>query len=284
MRQLFGCLLLIAGLSSAGCQAPAARSVTSTAAAVHHPLVRAVSAAPATQVRPALTRAVSRYLAGRRGRAGIMVLDVRTGASFGFQADKGFVVASVAKVNILIARLMTQKRLTPVERGLTRRMIRVSDNRAASALYKIIGNGTGMALANTRLGLNCTFPYPQAWGATRTCPADQIKLLTTLVKAKSPVPELSRAYALQLMGSVIPSQRWGISAAARKGERVALKNGWTPLRFQGSGWAINSIGRIQCSEHDFLIAVFSSEQPSMGAGIATVEHLAQMTTNALRRS
>jgi beta-lactamase class A len=259
--------------------------VTSTAAAAHHPLVRAVSAAPATtQVRPALTRAVSRYLAGRRGRAGIMVSDVRTGAGFAFQSDKGFVVASVAKVNILIARLMTQKRLTPLERRLTRRMIRMSDNRAASALYKIIGNGAGMALANTRLGLNCTFPYPEAWGATRTCPADQIKLLSTLVKAKSPVPELSRAYALQLMGSVTPSQRWGISAAARKGERVALKNGWTPLRFQGSGWAINSIGRIQCSEHDFLIAVFSSEQPSMGAGIATVEHLARMTTDALRRS
>jgi beta-lactamase class A len=284
MRQLVGCLLLIAGLSSAGCQAPAAHSVTGTAAAVHHPLVRAVAAAPVAQVSPALTRAVARYLAGRRGRAAIMVSDVRTGASFSFQADKGFVVASVAKVNILIARLMTQKRLTPMERRLTRRMIRLSDNRAATALYKIIGNGTGMALANTRLGLNCTFPYPEAWGSTRTCPADQIKLLTTLVKAKSPVPELSRAYALQLMSSVTPSQRWGISAAARKGERVALKNGWTPLRYQGSGWAINSIGRIQCSEHDFLIAVFSSEQPSMGAGITTVEHLARMTTNALRRA
>jgi beta-lactamase class A len=284
MRQLFGCLLLITGLASAGCQAPAAHSVTGKAVAAHHPLVQPVPAAPATQVRPALTRAVTRYLAARRGRAAIMVADVRTGATFGFQSDRGFVVASVAKVNILIARLMTQQRLTSRERRLTRRMIRLSDNQAATALYKIIGNGTGMALANTRLGLNCTFPYPEAWGATRTCPADQIKLLTTLIKAKSPVPELSRSYALQLMGSVTPSQRWGISAAARQGERVSLKNGWTPLRFQGSGWAINSIGRIQCSEHDFLIAVFSSEQPSMAEGIATVEHLARMTTDALRQA
>ncbi|MEO5878211.1 MAG: serine hydrolase, partial [Streptosporangiaceae bacterium] len=254
MRQVFGCLLLITALSGAGCTAPAGHTLSGRAVAVRERLPTAVSATSPPARHPALTSAVSRYLAARTGRAAIMVLDVRTGATFGFQADRGFVVASVAKVNILIARLMTRKQLTPQERALTDRMIRLSDNQAADTLYRVIGNGGGMAAANARLGLTCTFLYPQAWGAARTCPADQIKLLSALVLAQSPVPDLSRTYALQLMSAVTPSQRWGITAAARPGERVALKNGWTPLRFQGSGWAVNSIGRIKCRGHDFLIA------------------------------
>ncbi|WP_344834161.1 serine hydrolase [Actinocorallia longicatena] len=277
MRHVLVCLLLVGAGTVTGCATPVPGS--------QEP-VRNVAATPArrpVQVDhfPKLRKAVHRYLAGREGRASLQVTDLRGGTTFGYREDEGYVVASVAKVDILLARLLTGIKLSQRERRLTRRMIRFSDNIAADALYRIVGDSTGLSAANARFGLRCTFPYQLKWGASSTCPSDQVALLKTLT-ARGPIPSLSRAYALELMGSVTPSQRWGVSAAARPGDRVALKNGWTPLRYQGTGWAINSVGRITGHGHDFLIAVLSAEQPSMAAGIETVEHLARMTTGALR--
>jgi hypothetical protein len=139
-----------------------------------------------------------------------------------------------------------------------------------------------MSRIDRRLGMKHTVPYPVVWGATHTCPYDQVKLLRVLTDQRSPLSPAHRRYVLGLMHTVTPEQAWGISAAARPGEKVALKNGWVPMHLMGTGWEVNSIGRITGRGHDFLIAVFTAGAPDMGIGVQTAEHLATLAVAALR--
>ncbi|MFB4313490.1 serine hydrolase [Actinomadura sp. 21ATH] len=237
--------------------------------------------------RTTLTRVVKSYLAGRPGRAGVMVSDLSTDTSFGYGEHGRFVTASIMKVDILASLLLQRQRekrgLSAGERAIAAEMIRLSDNRAAQTLYSAAGNGAGVARSNKRLGLRETTPYPGVWGASKTTPADQVRLMNALVSPRSPLSAANRRHVLDLMGSVDGEQRWGISAAARPGERVAIKNGWVPLRLQGTGWAVNSVGRITARGHDFLVAVCTQGHPSMESGVETVEHVADLAVSALRR-
>ncbi|MEW2355814.1 serine hydrolase [Spirillospora sp. NPDC029432] len=238
--------------------------------------------------RTTLTKVVKSYLARRPGRAGVMVTDLGTNTSFGVGEHGRFVTASIMKVDILASLLLQRQRerrgLSAGERAMAAEMIRLSDNRAAYALYSAAGNGAGVARSNKRLGLRETEPYPTGWGSSKTTPADQVRLMKALVSPRSPLSAANRRHVLGLMGSVIGEQRWGISAAARPGERVAIKNGWVPLHVQGTGWAVNSVGRITAPGHDFLVAVCTQGHPSMESGVETVEHVADLAVSALRRA
>lgn len=235
----------------------------------------------------ALTRVVRAYLARRPGKTGVMVSDLRTGFSFGANATTAFVTASVMKVDILAGLLLQRQRagrgLTSRERALASDMIRHSDNGAAHALYATVGRGPGLRRANQWLGLTETEPFPTVWGASRTTPADQVRLLGVLTRPGGPLSTANRRYVLRLMGSVVADQRWGVTAAALPGEKVAIKNGWTPLTFQGDGWAVNSIGRVTGSGHDFLVAALSTGHPTMRSGIRTIEHVTDLVVSAMRR-
>ncbi|TYK43207.1 serine hydrolase [Actinomadura decatromicini] len=236
----------------------------------------------------ALRQSVRAYVGGRPGKAGVMATDLRTGLSFGENEKGDFVTASVMKVDIL-ASLVLQRQggrrsLPGDQRELAGHMIRESDNSAADALYSAAGGSDGVRRANQRLGLRDTTPFAGSWGSSLTSPSDQVLLLRTLVSETSPIGAPGRGYILGLMGSVLREQAWGVSAAARPGERVALKNGWTPVYHQGHGWAVNSVGRITGPDHDFLVAVCSGDSPTMEAGVATVEHMAAMVVGTLRTS
>lgn len=226
------------------------------------------------------------YLRGRPGHAGVMATDLRSGMTFGVDETSRFVTASVIKVDILAALLLQHQRqgvaMSGGERALAGQMIRKSDNTAADALYADIGRDAGLRNANAAFGLGSTDPYPVSWGSSWTSPSDQVRLVRMLASDDSPLTAANRRYVLGLMGSVTPSQAWGISAAARPGEKVALKNGWVPLRYEGNGWAVNSIGRITGPGHDFVVAVFSADSPTMAQGVATVEHVASMVVSPLR--
>lgn len=228
------------------------------------------------------------YLHGRPGRAGVMATDLRSGMTFGVDETSRYVTASVIKVDILAALLLQHQRqgvaMSDGERALAARMIRRSDNSAADALYADIGRDAGLRSADAAFGLDRTDPYPVSWGSSWTSPSDQVRLVRMLASGGGPLTAANRRYVLGLMGSVTPSQAWGISAAARPGEKVALKNGWVPLRYEGNGWAVNSIGRITGRGHDFVVAVFSADSPTMAEGVATVEHLASMVVSPLREA
>jgi beta-lactamase class A len=299
MRRIF-VLCLVCLLANVGCQATQAQqgvSLGPLTATRLNTVTRLTTfawftaARPVVGARPAdrepLRAAVRRYMAARPGRAGVMISDLRTGTAFGYRQHNHFATASVIKVNILAGLLLERQDdhrvLTGPERALAERMIRFSDNDAANIMYSLVGGEDGLKRVNRRLGVQHTFPVRREWGVSRTCPADQVRLLRALVTPASPLSPPNRQYVLRLMSEVSPNQAWGISAGTHVGDRFSIKDGWVPLSDEHEGWAVNSIGRIRTPGHDFLLAVLSADQPSMDEGIKTVEQLSRLATSALRR-
>ncbi|MFE4061742.1 serine hydrolase [Streptomyces sp. NPDC059096] len=222
----------------------------------------------------------------------VAVYDRAGGHEAGYGADRTYVTASVVKVAVLAALLLRAQDagrwLEPGEERLAEAMIERSDNEAATALRAAAGGVEGLDAAHARLGLTRTVAAP-AWGLTRTTAGDQLTLLKAVFDADTrpdaPLDVRSRRYLAGLMGRVVPGQDWGVTAArgagtrtgatGRRGDGVALKNGWLPR--SGSGlWVVHSVGCVD----DCLVAVLSDGHASKEEGIARVEEAA---VGAVRR-
>jgi beta-lactamase class A len=239
--------------------------------------------------RSALTKRLSAYLDDRSGELSVQIEDLDTGLSYGYNTKQRHATASIVKVDILVTLLLRaqgeDRGLSDDERALAKRMITASDNNAATALWNRVGGTAGVAAANKKLHLRDTTPGPGGlWGTTMTTVADQIRLLKSLTSKKSLISAKNRSYALGLMGDVLSSQDWGVSAAADRGDTTALKNGWLPRPVDGGRWTINSIGRVHGDDHDYLIAVLTTSDRSMSDGIATVEHVSKVVSDALSKA
>lgn len=200
---------------------------------------------------------------------GVAVLDRRTGHTYTYNGTKQFRTASIVKVDILATLLLQANRagrsLSGTEQSLASAMIKHSDNDAASTLWRRTG---GIANSMSTFGLTSTRQGSDGdWGETMTTAEDQVRLLRKL--ADNAVP--GSDYILDLMAGVASDQDWGVSAAAKPGERTALKNGWYP---QANGWIVNSLGRITDADSDLLIVVLSRGNSSYAAGIRSVEQVA----------
>lgn len=238
--------------------------------------------APPADVWRSLDRRLDRYLRGRPGRAALAVHDRTTGRRYAFRERASFLLASVAKVDVLLAFLMRagQRPLSAYERRLVSQMIRRSDNHCARELYAEVGGAHGLARTLRRLGVRHVEPGAATEvGYTRSRAPDQVEVLERLLVPGGPLADRARRYAMELMSSVEPSQAWGVSAAAAGGQ-VALKNGWLPAEQHGGLWTVNSVGRVIVAGHDLVIAVLSERSPTMEAGVATVERMARMAVAA----
>ncbi|GGN21341.1 serine hydrolase [Streptomyces fuscichromogenes] len=188
--------------------------------------------------------------------------------------DTPYDTASIVKVDILAAMLLHardhRRALTARESAEAEVMIRDSDNTAATALWRAIGEAPGLESANKRLGLTSTQGGPGGlWGLTRTTAADQIRLLGAVFgTGPTPLDAASRNRIGTLMSEIATDQSWGVSAAADSG--WALKNGWL-MRTTTDLWDINSIGRITSGGHHYLVAVLSDGNASMPDGVNLVE-------------
>jgi len=232
----------------------------------------------------AAAKALKAYQKSDRVSFAVAIGNGRTGQTFTYRGTSLYETASIVKVDVLsVLLLQAQDRdraLTSSQKALAKRMICLSDNNATTALWRQIGGYRALRKGNTRLGLVHTAPTAASWGLTRTSAADQVKLVGALVDAVKSPDELTTAsarYALALMRGVTSSQDWGISAAARGKETVAIKNGWLPRSKDGNRWIINSVGQVSGPGTDLRIAVLSRGNSSMGAGIKLVERVAALT-------
>ncbi|MGP3922150.1 serine hydrolase [Streptomyces sp. 8N616] len=221
------------------------------------------------------------------GNLSVAVVDLDTGAAGQYApTDHRFATASIVKLDILAALLLQAQRegraLTLVERENAERMIKVSDNDAATYLWQRIGGPDGLAEANRQLGLVETTPGT-SWGLTTTTASDQLSLLRAITTSHSPLTPENRAYAHGLMTQVERDQAWGVSAAADPGTTPALKNGWLPRSATGL-WVVNSIGEVRHDGHRFLVAVVSDDQQAMDPGVQQVETAARVATDAVAES
>jgi beta-lactamase class A len=220
------------------------------------------------------------------------VYDITTGQEWSLGQGKPQAEASIVKLDIL-QTLLARHGLNASLRPTALRMMEASDNTAATSLWFAAGGPDGIGRYNAQAGLqgtslsrcvNCPgFPWP-GWGLTTTTPGDQIALLRQLVPSAGThrlLAQAQRQYVLGLMENVVPAQRWGVSGGVPAGVTTALKNGWLPLNTAATDWQINSVGWIDGDGRDYLIAVLTTGNPSMHAGITRINALSATIYHAM---
>ncbi|MEU8307242.1 serine hydrolase [Actinomadura sp. NPDC048955] len=278
--------ILVAGSTAFVYEPPRVPEMTKTTATTPAPRRHPTTPTFTRSQREELTRTLRRYLDGRSGDLAISVREASTGLSYSYGESLRTATASIVKVDIVMALLLRaqheRRALTSTEEALAERAIKVSDNDAASELWRSIGGAHGLASANRTLGLRDTEPGPGgSWGSTTTSAADQIRLLTALTSAGSPLSSASRRFVRHLMGDVEPEQAWGVSAA---GTGAEVKNGWLPRERHGGAWTVNSIGIVRAAGRTFLIAALSERDATMRDGVESVEHACKTVAAALARA
>jgi len=259
-------------------------SASPTSAAAKPAAAPSASATPDRSAADAVSQAVRRL--GVTGEVSVAVAGEDGGGvtSYDSSDDNHYDTASIVKVDILASLLLRDQRahtrLTSYQRSLATEMIERSDNDAATALYAAVGETSGLAAENPRLGLHHTTGGPgELWGLTQTTVRDQIALLRAVFTDDSPLSAGSRTYLSGLMRSVTDGQRWGVSAADSDASGFALKNGWLQRTATGR-WDINSIGAVTYDGHRLLVAVLSSGQRTEQGGIDQVQDVARAAARA----
>jgi hypothetical protein len=248
--------------------------------------VLAVSAVPAAAAKhhrlaprgPFVTAAMRAFLASRAGDITAGVYNVKTGRLFLYRPGVHGDDASIAKVDIVATALYEAQQqgttLTAAQQELATEAIEESDNDAAQDLWEDDGGNPAIAAFNARIGMTQTILDPQgAWGLYESTARDQIRLLAHVALRNRVLATAQRSYELGLMHNIDPTQDWGVSAGVLPPASVALKNGWLPV---APGWEINSIGVVEGRYRYYLIAVLTSDDPSMAYGVQTIEGISQL--------
>ncbi|MDP9075364.1 MAG: serine hydrolase, partial [Actinomycetota bacterium] len=203
------------------------------------------------------------------------VYDERSGCQFDLHPELRLTTASVLKVEVMagiLLRAQSQGRpLSAQERSLIEPMITASHDAPTTALWQSLGGAPGMTNLDHVFGMTGTTQIGPEWGVTITSAADQVRLLRQVVVGDfGPVGPSYRADAFHYMSSVIPSQRWGISAGLPANWTFVNKNG-----FAGSNccaWRINSTGVVYSPDGPaYTIAILSDGWPDQPSGVAAVE-------------
>lgn len=203
----------------------------------------------------------------------IAVQDANTGEVVNYSNVPGqtFVTASTVKVGILAKLLHNQNgNLSPYQQGVAARMIERSDNDCATELFNEIGRGGGLNQLYQELGMSSSHTDLH-WALTTTTALDQLRLLHEIFlnPASAYLNRQSQQYLQSLMGQVIPSQSWGISAGS---SNFYIKDGWNTT----DSWNVSSIGYLPGK---YTIAIYA-KAPSF----ATCRNFIQQLALATRQS
>jgi hypothetical protein len=242
-------------------RAPSAASLAYQGEAGGTPLAAYPSAA-------AISAAVS-FLDGRAGRTSLAVLD-SSGQVSGTRVDEHFQSASVVKVMFLTAflqRLAADRRaLSASDESLLYPMIHESNNEAASAVLARVGL-PAIARVAREVGMRDYAPGVGWWAYTQTSAADQVRLFSALERL---IPPQFYDYALGLMSGIEAEQSWGFPPVARPTWKVFFKTGALP-----SEGLFNEAARLERPGVTFTVAVFTTGDPSMSYGEATIAGVAE---------
>ncbi len=215
-------------------------------------------------------RAAFAWAARRAGNVAVAVVDSR-GRQYGYRQRRPFMTASVVKAMLLVAWLRRHRTIAPGTRAQLTRMITISDNDAADAVYRSVGRRGLMRFA--RAARMSSFRAGRAWIVSRVNAADMARFFRDMERY---VPVRHRRFANGLLTHIVAWQRWGIpEAAGRRGYRVYCKPGWLGAWTLASEAARLERGRIRIG-----LAVFTDRNPTSSYGKETV---AGVTERLLRR-
>ncbi|MEN3284756.1 MAG: hypothetical protein V7607_5896 [Solirubrobacteraceae bacterium] len=209
--------------------------------------------------------AAARYARARAGTVAFAVLDGR-GRLRGLRRTARFASASVVKAMLMVAVLRRAEggHLGAGERDLLRRMITVSDNDAASAIYAQVG-GAGLRSVARAAGAK-RFADVGNWADAQLTAADQARFFLRFDRL---VPAAHRRYARKLLSSIVDWQRWGIPpVASARGMKVFFKGGWRT-------GIVHQVAMLERGGRRVALAVLTSGEPSMAYGEETIEGIAR---------
>ena len=217
---------------------------------------------PVPPVRVAEARA---WAQRRRGEVSFAVRSA-DGRLVGWRMRRTVPTASVLKP-MLLAAYLDRARARPLrhaERGTLAAMIRRSDNAAAGRVLAAVGTA-GLRRVAHRVGMRHFRPVVPVWGMSRTDAADQTRLFLHLERFVAP---RHRAFAMTLLRTVVPSQRWGIGRLRLPGWRVYFKGGWG----SGTGRVDHQVALLRgCGGERLSVAVMSEFEGTHAYGKRTLE-------------
>ena len=94
------------------------------------------------------------------------------------------------------------------------------------------------------------------------------------------LPARHRAYALKLLRTIVPSQRWGMAQVIPDGWTLYFKGGWG----SGTGAVDHQVGLLARGEDRVAIAVLTVNSPSHDYGKATLEGVSRRLVAGLAQS
>jgi hypothetical protein len=111
-----------------------------------------------------------------------------------------------------------------------------------------------------------------AWGLSLITARDQTRFFLSLERL---LPERHRAYALGLLRTIVPEQRWGVAQAIPKGWELYFKGGWGVARVD------HQVGLLRRGEDRVAIAVLTVGSPSHAYAAATLEGVSRRLVRGL---
>jgi hypothetical protein len=169
---------------------------------------------------------MSAAIAYAHSRVGDIAFAVRTQDRFyGYRPDHDEWSASVVKAMLLVTYLdsapVRNRALTPRDTSVLGPMIRISDNDDAQIIFDTVGQAGLSALAR-RVGMT-HFATNPVWGETQVTPRDQTRFFLHI---DGYVAARHRSYAMRLLRSISPADRWGIGELPLPGWKLYFKGGW----------------------------------------------------------
>ncbi len=211
----------------------------------------------------AAIRDAAAWVAQRHSLSGFAVIDDR-GVLGGYHLDVQFPSASVVKAMMLVRYLRTHAALSSSMRAELSRMIIISDNTAASDVFRRVGAAGCRAVA--RLAGMTHFSVGSDWALARITAADQARLFFAM---DSFVPPQYRIWVRYLFSHITPAHRWGIpEVAGPAGWRWFFKGGYMPV---GNGIVVHEASRLERDGVSFALVILTQGQESLDYGVATLK-------------
>ena len=213
--------------------------------------------------------AAEHYAQSRAGTISFAVVD-EAGRLHGFHARAVAPSASVLKATLLVAYLrrddVRHRPLEQWERDLLAPMIRRSDNAAASRMVQLVGETRLNALARTAGMEHFRLHWP-VWGQSEITPRGQALYFRRIDRL---VPAKHRRYAMRLLATIVPSQRWGVGRVPHDGWRLHFKGGWG----SGTGLVNHQVALYRVGGERLSLALFTRFNPDHEYGKETLRGLA----------
>jgi hypothetical protein len=266
---------LITAFAAAALLPPATPAATGRSAATSVPAGAAIGRSAAARWQPGVL-AAERYARGRRGEVSFAV---RTACgAWGRRQDRAVPSASVLKAMLLLAYLqrpaVRSAPLGPRQRALLDPMIRRSDNAAATRVLALDGGAQRLQHDAGRWGMERFRAVQDPWGDSLITARDQARFLLHYDRR---VPPRHRAYALRLLRTIVPSQRWGIARATPRGWTLHFKGGWG----SGTGRVDHQVALLTRGDQRVALAILTTADGTHAYGKRTLQGLARRLLSGL---